>query len=214
MAENLTKIYNRVLASLKWPVEKRLWDETSLQITCVTARRRHVMSIPRRGDAVREIEFLHELAHARLAEDVHPLLATGVFVPRPPDHVLRELVWPTQSAADWFADALLWEWAPHACAMEIREHLGYVLATTVAKLSNGQLFYAGGLICAQARYWKIMPFEAPQLLQPVIDVLLRFQPEKPTLAKMQALLNALAELTTPYRVRAVENNGETVWAVE
>jgi len=68
MAENLAKIQNRIMASLKWEVELRLWDETSLQITSVAAHRRHVISIPKRGDGVREIEYLHELAHAKLAE--------------------------------------------------------------------------------------------------------------------------------------------------
>jgi len=212
MAENLTKIRNRILGSLKWEVQNRTGDESEIQIISVAKHRRHVVSIPQRGDPVREIEYLHELAHAWLAERIHPLLSTAVIVPRPPADVLQSLMAPKRCAADWFADAVLWEWAPKASAREIREHLGYILAMTPEEL-NGEMLYQGGLICAQALYWKIRPFNVPGPLQPVVDTLLKFPPDRPNLPKMQALLNALAALTTAWRVRAIpdEELGSEVW---
>ena len=198
-----------VLAGLAWTVQHEQ-GARDLEITSDPWSKTHFIKIPTAGPEWRDIEYLHELAHATLAER-HHLLATAYYIRATPAAYCAPLVDPFRTASDWYADDLLMQWAPDQEREEILEHAGYAL-NNISR--DRTMIYGGGLFLAQAvRYCKQSLNDVPRRYRPVAKVLLSFDPSRPTVSDKQNLINRLATLTCPYRVHPAKEDGMDVWQI-
>ena len=206
--QDLNEIIKGVRDGLAWPVKHEEHDQPDLIITSDPYARTHTVSFPRvRRSEVRTIEYLHELAHAHLAEKVHHLLSTAYFRHGTPDEQIYDFIWPQRTAADWYADALLMKWCRKEGTAEILEHLQYVLRPiNLAPEEMKFITFGGGLICAQAAYWRLRSFTIPSMYRPVARILRDFDPYDVTLLSMETLVNTLAGLVTNRRIRLTSDD--------
>lgn len=201
---------------LDWQIEHRHGGD-DFQIISDPQMKTHTIFVP--TDDVREIEYLHEIAHAHLAESVHHLLSTAIFKNKTSDQAIAELIWPYRAATDWFADGLLMKWDPEAALAEIRDHVPYIFALTQLQFGLpispdiGLLKYSGGLILAEAIFWNACEITVPRFFMDVVDVLLSIDPNTPSVNSLQKCTNRLSGLTSQYRVRLFTDNEVEVWEI-
>lgn len=204
-----TKI-EEVRSRLTWRIEEK-FGGSDLEITSDPWSRTHTIRIPTSGSEWRDIEYLHELAHATLAER-HHLLSTAFFAPGFTPADISALTNPIRTASDWLADDLLMQWCPDEEADEIREHAGYVLRSIDRSL---EIVYGGGLFLSQAVRYNLdmRPHDIPRRFRPVANVLLACDPSKPSVDAKQKLINELAALTCRLRVSLSRDDGMDVWRI-
>ena len=210
---------NEVLAALTWRVEHEK-GARDLEITSDPWSRTHTIKMPTAGPDWRDIEYLHELAHATLAER-HHLLSTAYFERGIAQSGIDPLINPIRTASDWFADDLLMQWCPHEEAAEIREHAGYILDNLAGFALQGEVLYGGGLFLAQQVHYRgvsLCLYQNRDALswqfRRVVDILLDFDPSRPTVAEKRNLINRLAGLTCKMRVHITRQDGMDVWRIK
>lgn len=203
-----TKI-GEIIASLKWPIENKPGGG-DLEITSNPRSQKHIIRVPTKGAEWRDIEYLHELAHAVLAEQ-HHLLSTAWFTKSTEQGEITQLIKPFRIASDWFADHVLMQWCPDHEAAEILEHARYVINSAGHDMN---LLYGGGLILAQAVYYLgTKRHRVPKRFRPVVDILLTVDPSEPSVPAKCTLINRLAALTCPQRVLLDREDGMDVWRI-
>jgi len=171
----------------------------------------HTIHMPTSGADFRNIEYLHELAHAVLAER-HHLLATAWFMPGTPEMAYLKLTHSLRVASDWYADDLLMEWAPNEERAEILEHVGY--AGNIVR-SDSEITYAGGLFFAQGvKYCGMKRQDIPRRYRKPAEILLGVDPGKPGVEAKRKLVNQLAALTCNVRIVLGNDKGMDVWIVK
>lgn len=205
----MQKLIAEIAVRLTWEVKHEL-GERDLEIVSDPWSKTHTIKIPAAGADWREIEYLHELAHATLAEK-HHLFSTAYFKIGTPPKKYLPLKNPVRVASDWYADDLLMKWAPEAEAAEIREHADYAMAATS---HDPDIIYGGGLCIAQAvHYLRQKIHTVPRRYRGIVDILLSFDPGKPSVSAKEKLINHLAALTTNSRVRFTKDDGMDVWEI-
>lgn len=205
ISDKITEITN----GLTWQIVHVKGDR-DLEITSNPWEKTHTISIPAQGADWREIEYLHELAHAVLAEK-HHLLATAWFGRSVAKSAYFPLVNPIRVASDWFADDLLMRWCPVEETAEIREHADYALAYHD---HDPVMIYGGGLSLAQCvKYLGDKAYGIPRRYRMVTNALLAVDPSKPTAKAKEYLINLLAAITCGKRVRLTHEENKDVWQV-
>ena len=208
------KIENIISATknrLTWTIEHDLAGGRNLEITSDPWARIHTIHMPTQGTDFREIEYLHEMAHAVLAEK-HHLLSTAWFMRGTPEAAYRKMTEPIRSASDWFADDLLMQWAPDEERAEIREHIGY--AAKVVRLDN-EIMYSGALFYAQGvKYCGNKRQDIPRRYRKPADILLAVDPGKPSVETKRGLVNNLAALTCNLRLILAVDDALEVWKIK
>lgn len=208
------KIKNIILdikSRLTWAVENEISSGRNMEITSDPWSRTHIIHIPTQGTDIREIEYLHELAHAVLAER-HILLSTAYFLRGTPEEKISKLVSPIRVASDWFADDLLLQWVPDEERAEIQEHIGYAREITTP---DKEIMYGGGLFFAQGvHYCGNKKHDIPRRYRKPADILLAVDPGHPSVSAKQKLVNNLAELTSKLKIALTSEQGAEVWEVK
>lgn len=205
----MQKLIKEIAARLTWEI-KHEPGERDLEIVSEPWEKTHTIRFPSSGSDWRDIEYLHELAHATLAEK-HYLLSTAFFKTGTPPEKYLPLTNPVRVASDWYADDLLMQWAPKAEAAEIREHADYALAATG---HGSDMLYGGGLCIAQAvHYLRQKIHTVPRQYRGIVNILLSFDPGKPSVPAKEKLINHLAALTIQSRVRLSTDDGMDVWEI-
>ena len=201
-----TKI-DEITGLLKWRLEHE-HGHHDLEITSDPWTRTHIIKMPTGGADWRDIEYLHELAHAVLAER-HHLLATAYFTRDTHPTDIKPLIDPCRIASDWYADELLVQWAPDEESAQIKEHADLVRQYPG---TEREMIYGGGLCLAQVvQYLGDKRHAIPRRYRAVADILLGADPGKPTVATKRGLVNALAALTCRQRVHLTHEDGMDVW---
>lgn len=196
-----------VEGQLTWPI-KRQTASNIYQIISDPRKKVHTIYVPAINP--REIEYLHELAHAVLAEK-HHLLSTSYFKRGTSEEEMGKLAWILRAASDWYADYLLMKWVPEEEEKEIREHVAYVLSVPDM---NNLVLYGGGLILAQAVFFLDERRDRfPSFFEKVIDIFINTPPGSPSVITKMNLVNELAALTTSLRVELVDEDGLDVWRI-
>ncbi|MEI7638152.1 MAG: hypothetical protein WCJ37_12665 [Syntrophus sp. (in: bacteria)] len=195
---------------LTWRVEHES-GKRDLEIGSDPWTRTHTIKIPTEGADWRDIEYLHELAHATLAER-HHLLSTGWFARSVDQASCSPLTNPIRIASDWFADYLLMQWCPDEEAAEIREHAGYAMNYQGHDMD---MIFGGGLFLSQAvHYLGNKLHTVPRRYRPVADILISVDPGKPSVQSKCNLINQLATLTCRQRVHLTQEDDMDVWLVK
>lgn len=199
-----------ITSLLTWRVEHES-GKRDLEIESDPWTRTHFIKIPTAGADWRDIEYLHELAHATLAER-HHLLSTGWFARSVDQAAYALLANPIRIASYWFADYLLMQWCPDEEAAEIREHAGYAMNYQGHDMD---MIYGGGLFLAQAiHYLSDKIHTIPRRYRPVTDILLAIDPGNPSVQAKRNLINQLAALTCRQKVQLTHEEGMDVWQVK
>lgn len=199
-----------ITAALQWPV-LHVPGARDLEITTNPWERTHTIHMPKQGADWRDIEYLHELAHATLAEK-HHLLATAWFARSAWREDYETLTNAIRVASDWFADHLLMQWCPAAEIAEIREHAEYARKYTEYDIV---MLHGGGLALAQAvKYCGDKRHDIPRRYRPVTDALLVVDPSRPDVIAKRDLINALAAITCTQRIALTREDGLDVWKIK
>lgn len=204
-------LISSITATLSWEIV-HVQGKYDLEIFSDPWLMKHTIKMPTKGDKIRDIEYLHELAHAVLAER-HILLGAAQYNQVLTQEDINALEYPCCVAADWFAEALLMEWAPDETIQEIRETTEYIIKNHDKDFD--QLFYRGGFVFAQDVYYlKRRLGNVPPQLRPVVITLLSTDPAEQSITAMQNLINKLASLTCRHQVVLEKKDGIDVWEIK
>ena len=206
----MDQIIKQVEAKLRWAVIKK-YTPNECEISSDPWAKTHTILLP--TQEYRDIEYLHELAHAVLAEK-HHLLSTAIFAQGIPAASYDTLMNPIRAASDWFADYLLMQWCPAEEMAEIKEHIGYM--QTIAEQEKGaEAMYVGGLMFAQGvRYLGNNFRRIPAVYRPVAKILLSVDSGKPSVAAKRDLVNGLASLSCRERLILTQGDGKELWKIK
>ncbi len=202
-----------VLDKLGWRVVNTLYDLEGLQIKSDPWNKTHFIYIPRKRKAL-EYEYLHELAHAFLAER-HHLLATAYFEAGTVREDFEILGPAARIASEWLAESLIAEWCPiqfngillqvidpddryclsKGCEDEpLAEPMWYALRSRMGRLYQGR--------------------DIPEHCRKAVAVFLAAEPASASAETMRDLINGLAALYCGLRVEEVEEDGVGVWRIK
>lgn len=136
----------------------------------------------------KEIDLLHELCHAKLREEAHPL-----FCEVPLELTDKELS-PIRVSQDWFADELLYTFFPELQTKRIHSRFKTILKelSRDSKLSDNLLRWS--LITAQTKKYKASTVSVSSKYYRVLeltDSFLNINPEIPSLDNLKTLVNSL-----------------------
>ena len=200
-----------IRARLAWPVREETGESPEFQIVSYPERREHVISWPRPDAPAgppRQIEMLHELVHALLAEQVHHEFSGHLFKRGTSDDDIRIVSWACRAAADWFVDGQLMSLVPEEEKAEIEEHFGLVARVfTSGRAPHGDVFFllSAGLMIAQAVKFLGTKVETGGSLAGVVQAFLEIPPEHPTIESLLSLMNRLLAVYCNRRVRLVQD---------
>lgn len=196
---------------LTWTIEHDSAGGRNLEITSDPWNRTHTIHMPTKGTDFREIEYLHELSHAVLAER-HHLLSTAFFLRGTTSEMFRPLVVPIRVAGDWFADDLLMQWCPKEERAEIEEHAGYMRQM---ETPDAELMYGGGLFFAQwVKYCDGKKHDIPKRYRKAAEILLDCDPGRPSVEMKRRLVNSLAALVCDLRLVLAVDDEMDVWRIK
>ncbi len=197
--------------NLQWELRHEVVKGATIcRITSDPHRRQHIIHLPDPPDEVRGMDYLHELAHATLAEK-HYLLSTSYFMRGTPVKYCEMMADSVLVAADWLADYLMFLWCPGELKDEIGIHTDMSAVVTDRKTQN---LYYGGLMYAEAvSYLYMKKHDVPRRYRPVANTLLSHSPACPTVSGLCNLINDLAGLTCSKRIKLVDDGGMEVWQV-
>ncbi|MHC1697766.1 MAG: hypothetical protein AB9919_06860 [Geobacteraceae bacterium] len=214
--KKLKNLINRTRSSLRWRIIEQTHDQDTIEIVSDRTECTHTILTPTNPspqNPLRDIEYLHELAHATLCETVHPVFSTHYFAAGTPAEGIRTLTPIMRAASDWFADQWLIEHCPELERVEIEEH--YELAMSALQQATGpveaEVLYGTALMLAQGIKYLGKPDNTGGQLREVVGAFLLVRPEKPTDKKMETLINRLSAPHSDLRV-VLLNDG--VWKTE
>ncbi len=215
MRKNVPSTIREVQSSLSWPVVAATHNG-DLDIISDPRTKTHTIRIPSdpgRAGEVREIEYLHELGHAYLAERApvfcaHDFIAQGIHI----NSVLPNLAGPVRATADWFVDELLYQWVPDEERAEIEEHVEYIRRMIAeGDLGGGRGDQIGGaLILAQGIHYLGLHIPLSGQVETYVNTLLSADPSTPTVENFSRLFNALL---VPVGLTAAWDSRELAWIV-
>jgi hypothetical protein len=216
--KKLKNLINRTRSALRWRIIERPHEHNTIEIITDREERTHTILIPATptpDNPLRDIEYLHELAHATLCETVHPVFSTHYFAVGTDENDIRLLTPIIRAASDWFADQWLMENCPDLERAEIAEH--YDLSVAAIQRTTGpvdaELLYGTALMLAQGIKYLGKPNQTGGQLRETIAAFLSINPAKPTPAKFETLINRLASPCYPLRVRQANDGDLDVWQV-
>lgn len=210
MSKKIKKLIKKYQHLLKYRVD-RIHGQHIKTLEIVTDHHQHVHRIYIPDNDVRDIEILHEIGHATLSETVNRLFSTATIRSNN-RFVLDSLTPAIRAGDDWFVDQWLMDLAPDEEGKEIYDH--YRL--TMKRLQHGSIIgieMAIGVSFIFAQAEKYLGIKS-DIVQPKIQlakgVFLSEDPKKPTVTKLQNVINGLLLTYTSYQVKYEEDEWEVV----
>lgn len=213
MSKRIKKLIKKTRHRLTWRVaEIRGAGVDTLMITSDYQCRTHTIHVPDHN--VRDIEYLHELAHATLCETVHPMFSTQYFM-LGTDQRYIELITPAaQAASDWFADAWLLQVAPDEERAEIDEHRRLVCRLLQEKgAGDAEMLYGAALMIAQGIKYCGSKIRCDGQLEQAVNAFLAVDPACPSVKILGEVLNSLLHILYSFDVSLMCEDGLDVWRV-
>ncbi|GFK93571.1 hypothetical protein NNJEOMEG_01405 [Fundidesulfovibrio magnetotacticus] len=210
-------IMDDLLGRFVWPVEEEYMHE-AFEVVTDAARRKHVVLWPRES-ARAEPPFgrwLHEMAHALLAESVHPQFRKPFFSKETAAPVRATYTPLFEAALDWYVQALLMDVAPGPQGADLDERFrmsAHMLRQGHA-LPSVEFVADAGLALASFKRWRGLEIDTQGKLNLVVRAFGRAAPEKPTLFGLQSLSRGLMEAFGLHTARLVCERGFERWRVE
>lgn len=210
-------IMDALLARFAWPVEEEYMHE-AFEVITDHARRKHTVLWPR-DTLNREPAFgryLHEMAHALLAEQVHPQFSRPYFA-RGLDPALKNTYSPLlDTSLDWFVQALLMEVAPGPQGDDIDAR--YRQAASVLRqggaLPSVEFVIDSGMALASFSHYRGLEVDTQGKLSEVVQAFLRTPPDKPTLFGLHGLVRRLVGVFGMHTAHLVHEHGFERWRLD
>ncbi|HXE96887.1 MAG TPA: hypothetical protein VN642_10805 [Dongiaceae bacterium] len=212
--KKLKNLVKKAKSELSWTIQETAQESGPLRIFSDPVARTHTIftpSAPPEGGVSEELNYLHELGHALLCEQVHPFFSNG-FPIAGLDKAQVPAVSPVLCAAsDWFVGHWLMEFCPEVAIDELQKEYD----ATAGIMEKGgpasvDKFFVAVLIIAQAIKYLNMPVECSGILDMAVKAFLAVPPEKPSLRKIENLINSLLSLGPPFQCRHISKEGQDV----
>lgn len=211
--ENLEQVIGATRLRIAWTLREKVGDG-GFAVRSDPERREHVIHWPRPGafEPPRYLEYLHELVHARLAEEAHPLFSGPCFAPGS-DEALKDAALPVfQAASDWFVEHEVVRLCPERKKPELAAQHDAVLRC----LRGGGSLDPASAACAALIAAKASAHLGREpgftgLLADIAQAYLRTPAHKPSLFSLSALTNRLLSQLLNARARIVVARGREAW---
>jgi len=213
---SLQSSINKVRNDLSWPFIEQPNEVPVIRITSDPQSRTHVILIPdklKRQSS--DLDYLHELGHATLCEQIHPVFAANAqFATQENKRQFLVMLPALNAACDWF----IYDWqlqiAPQAARDQILENMP--LAEEIlgeSTLPPLEIILDAALLIAQGIHYLQEPIECGGVLKVAVDAFLSVTPEKPSAENCALLVNRLMATYTDQRARLVNDGAYSVWEV-
>lgn len=212
--KKMKNLVKKAREELSWTIREEAQESGPLRIFSDPVARTHTIFLPsspsEEGQAP-ELLYLHELGHALLCERVHPFFSSGF-----PISGLGKELYPAVSpilslAGDWFVGHWLMEFCPELATAELKEEYE-ATAELMAKDEPPAVdrFFVAVLITAQSIKYLKSPVVCAGFLDTAVRTVLAVSPDRPSVVKLETLVNGLLALGAPYRCRITESQGQDV----
>jgi hypothetical protein len=214
--KSLKSLVKKVRSNLDWPVLEESSELPAIRIVSYPRTKSHViLTPPPQQHRSSDLDYLHELGHATLCEQVHPVFSASSQFAAPDNKRQFLAVIPALNAAcDWFVNHWQWELAP----LELQKQIGEGLPVAeevlgAAALPPLEIILDASLLIAQGIHYLDEPIECSGVLKVAVDAFLSFRPEKPSSENCVLLVNRLMATYTDHRVRLLLDDGFYTWEV-
>lgn len=203
MSKNIKKAIKKYKHALKWEL-KTIQNESIKTLEIVSDKKNFIHRVYIPENDVRDIEFLHELGHAFLCENIHQLFSTASFL-NYTEYRMKILTPIVRAADDWFVDQWLFEIAPNDEKKEIEEHYKMAMKTIGHHDSYEMMIGCAFLIAQAERYLKIKSGVTGDSRK-LIDCFLNVNPGNPNVKKLEKLINSMLSLVSDFQVEVCGND--------
>lgn len=216
-AEERGRILAELTGRFAWPIEEEYMRE-AFEVVSDPARKKHVVFWPRESSGLTPPfgRYLHELAHALLAERSHPQFSRPCFVSGT-DAATRNTYLPLFDAAlDWFVQGVLMDVAPAQQGDDIdarfRQTAG--ILRQGGALPSLEFVVDSGLALASFRHWRGMETDTPGKLGQVVEAFARTDPAKASLFSLHGLVRTLMGVFGMHTASLVHDRGFERWRMD
>ncbi|MBK5276222.1 MAG: hypothetical protein JJE30_14390 [Desulfuromonadales bacterium] len=210
----LKNLVKKARGELSWPAKEVAQESGPLRIFSDPVDRAHTIFLPtaRLGKGQdQELLYLHELGHALLCERVHPFFSSGFPIAGLDEGQVLAVSSVLYTASDWFVGHWLMEFCPDVAIAELeKEYEATVVMMEKGEPESIDKFFVAVLIIAQSIKYLKVPVESSGFLDAAIKAFLAVPPEKPSLLKIENLINSLLSLGAPFRCRHKNSEGQDV----
>jgi len=201
----LIEISNKIKSELLWEIKIEPIDSWMSSITSSISEKKHTIHVARKTEGYLRLalDFIHELIHAKLCEQVHVFFSSIHFVENA-DMNLSESIAPIiNTAIDWFVEAQVAALCPDEMRQSLASDLKLSSNDTLDKQLTIDTVYARALIAACGIKWGNFEIELGGDYKRIVDTLMTIPPESPSIDNLLLLMNRLLELFTNYSVHVV-----------
>jgi hypothetical protein len=211
MLQNLVK---KAKGELSWPAREVAQESGPVHIFSDPVARTHTIFLPTDPPAAgqdQELLCLHELGHALLCERVHPFFSSGFPIAGLDKGQVPAVSPVLNVASDWFVGQWLMEFCPDVAMAELQKEY----EATAELMEKGatpsfEKFFVVVLITAQSIKYLKASVTCSGLLDSAVKAFLAVPPDRPSLRKIEDLINTLLALGTPLQCRHMNNDGQDV----
>ena len=207
--KNLVK---KIKGELSWEVRETAQESGPLRIFSDPVVRTHTIFLPMAppdDGPAQELLYLHELGHALLCERVHPFFSSGFPITGLDEGQVPAVSLVLNAAGDWFVGQWMMEFFHDVAIDELKKEY----AATAGMMEKGETpsidkFFVAVLIIAQSIKYLKAPVECSGFLDTAVKAFLEVPPEKPSLRKIENLINSLLSLGSPFQCRHLAGEGQ------
>jgi hypothetical protein len=212
--KKLKNLVKKAKSELSWPTQEVAQESGPLRIFSDPVVRTHTIflpsTLPEEGP-VQELLYLHELGHALLCERVHPFFSSGFPISGLDEGQVPAVSPVLYAASDWFVGHWFMEFCHDVAIDELKKEYE-VTAEMMEKGETPSLdkFFVAALIIAQSIKYLKAPVECSGFLNSAVKAFLAVPPEKPSLRKIENLINSFLSLGSPFQCRHENSQGQDV----
>jgi len=212
--KKLKNLIKKAMNELSWTVREVDQESGPLRIFSDPIISTHTIFRPLEAPEVgpsQELHYLHELGHALLCERVHTFFSSGFPVTGLDKELLPAVTPVLNAASDWFVGHWMTEFCNEVAIAELKkEYEATAEMITKGEASSLDKFFVAVLIIAQSIKYLHEPMQCAGFLESTVKAFLAVPPEKPSLGKIEELINTLLALGTPMQCRHVNVEGQDV----
>ena len=209
------KAISELESSLQWPITVSRGNQNVLCITSDPVKKSHTINFPPKRithhNPVLDVDFLHELSHAYLGENVHFQFATTIY------HLsltpLLQPIYPAiQSSLDWFVEDVVYSRCKDGFLAQLHKDTASLRRPKIIGFDSMDRPWISALILAQSIQYLNHKPTLVGWTKNAVERFLDVPPDKPTIENLEALNNSLISLTNKdLKIRLVDDGRLEVW---
>jgi hypothetical protein len=214
--KSLKALIKQVRGGLRWPVLEQPHDLPVLRIVSYPRTKSHAILVPEtRPWRSTDLDYLHELGHATLCEQVHPVFSASChFASQDSERHFLLVVPALNAACDWFICHRLSELSPQVSCKQIQNGLSVAEEVlSAAQLPPLEIILDAAGVVAQGIHFLDEPIECEGVLRTAVDAFLAVPPEQPSAENCLHLVNLLMGTYTDFRARLLQEGELFSWEV-